>query len=337
MSVASTPAPASANLIRYELQWLVPLALWAIVQTWLAGGTKLVPSYSFFAFSIAALVGGVALMYLVVKWKKAGLDRPFLRLRELLAARWPRLVIVLLGIQISSMSFAAFTRIKLQIPSVVPFYADPPLAAFDYWLFGQDAWSAFHAVLGPATPLLFVVYWFWMPVQMVAYPIVLMCPPSRRKTQLLLAHALMWAVLGILCAFAFSSVGPIFYDRLLGGSRFAGLDDPHFGAVADYLWKSYVQAEPGVGVGISAMPSMHVAGATWLALVVHTYLRRFAWVGWTYAAVIYAGSVLTGWHYATDGIAGAAGAVGCWLAVGQLLRDRDRDRQIIPRARPATT
>ena len=333
--MTSAPAPESVKLIRYELQWLIPLALWAGVQTWIADGTKLVPSYSFFAFSIAALVGGVALLWLVVKWKRAGVDQPFSRLRDLLAARWPRLLIVVLGIQISSMGFAAFTRIKLLIPSVVPFYADPPLAAFDHWLFGQDAWIAFGWVFGWATPVIFGVYWCWMLVQMIAYPIVLTAVPSRRKTHILLAHAVTWAVLGMLCAFAFSSAGPLFYDRMMGGNRFGGLDDPYIAAVADYLWKSYIEAEPGVGVGISAMPSMHVAGATWLALVIRSYFPKFAWLGWTYVGLIYVGSVMTGWHYATDGIAGAIGAVGCWLFVGQLLRDRPAT-EVAKLPRPAT-
>jgi hypothetical protein len=241
------------------------------------------------------------------------------RLKQLWAERWHRIILLMLGIEISSVSFAAFNQIKLHFPSIVPFYADPSLAAFDHWLFGRDAWIVFNAIFGWASPVILGAYSLWLLVQMLAYPVVLMCPPSDRKAQLLLTHAMMWALLGILCALAVSSVGPIFYDRLLGGDRFAGVGYPHDLFVADYLWKSYVTGEAGFGVGISAMPSLHVAAATWLALVIRTYLPRLAWIGWTYVALIYVGSVLTGWHYATDGIVGAGGTVACWLAVGLIL------------------
>jgi membrane-associated phospholipid phosphatase len=68
------------------------------------------------------------------------------------------------------------------------------------------------------------------------------------------------------------------------------------------------------------MPSMHVAGAAWIALSLRR--TRFAWSGISYVAIIYLGSVMLGWHYLTDGIAGVAGAWLCFALTGRMLSKR---------------
>ena len=50
------------------------------------------------------------------------------------------------------------------------------------------------------------------------------------------------------------------------------------------------------------MPSLHVAIALWVALVVRAYIPRAAFLGFAYFALILIGSVLLGWHYSVDGI-----------------------------------
>ena len=59
-----------------------------------------------------------------------------------------------------------------------------------------------------------------------------------------------------------------------------------------------------VGAGISAFPSLHVAGAAWVAAVVASLSRKLAPLAWAYFLLILMGSVYLGWHYALDGIAG---------------------------------
>lgn len=62
-----------------------------------------------------------------------------------------------------------------------------------------------------------------------------------------------------------------------------------------------------IGGGISAFPSMHVAIAAWLALVLRD--RGWAKVGIAYLVAVFACSFILGWHYAADGIGGMAIAI----------------------------
>jgi hypothetical protein len=71
-----------------------------------------------------------------------------------------------------------------------------------------------------------------------------------------------------------------------------------------------------LGAGISAMPSMHIAMACWAALALRAYSRKMQWVGWTYVGLIWFGSVHLGWHYFTDGVVGALGALVVWQLAG---------------------
>ena len=105
--------------------------------------------------------------------------------------------------------------------------------------------------------------------------------------------------------YALPSAGPIFYERLGFGDRFADLPSRPWATVtADYLWANYLDNGSRVGAGISAFPSLHVAGAAWVASVVSSYSRKLAPVAWAYFVLILMGSVFLGWHYALDGIAG---------------------------------
>jgi hypothetical protein len=64
------------------------------------------------------------------------------------------------------------------------------------------------------------------------------------------------------------------------------------------------------------MPSLHVAMACWLALTIRRGLPRMQWLGWTYLALIWLGSVHLGWHYVSDGAVGIAGMLAIWRLAG---------------------
>jgi hypothetical protein len=69
-------------------------------------------------------------------------------------------------------------------------------------------------------------------------------------------------------------------------------------------------------VGISAMPSVHVAVAVLFAVL---GWRTAAWLGWLftgYACVVLIGSVHLGWHYAVDGYVSAVVAPLIWALTG---------------------
>jgi membrane-associated phospholipid phosphatase len=82
------------------------------------------------------------------------------------------------------------------------------------------------------------------------------------------------------------------------------------------LWREYQHSQKGLGSGISAMPSVHVATATLMALFGWQYARRLGMALSVFAAIILLGSIHLGWHYAVDGYAAVLGTLLIWWAVG---------------------
>jgi membrane-associated phospholipid phosphatase len=88
----------------------------------------------------------------------------------------------------------------------------------------------------------------------------------------------------------------------------------------EVLWQYHVSGGIGVGAGISAMPSMHVAGAMLFALL-GWRTNRFLGIALTInVALILMATVFLGWHYAVDGYASIVGTLVIWWAVGALIR-----------------
>ena len=306
-----------------DLDWFVPFALITALELILARSGDLVSVYSVFAFTGALAVFILATLWKVARMAMAGEQHPIARLKNDIDPA--RMLFAVAGIGMASLSFSAFTILKARMHLVMPFWADGPLAQFDHMLLGQDAWAAFNAWFGWALGPISLVYGFWILIQLTAFTAVLMTAPSNWKTQAIVSYALMWLVFGLGVACLLSSAGPIFFDQLYGGSRFEGLKPVLARSMVEYhtaemLWRSHETGEIVFGTGISAMPSMHVAAAAWIALILRR--TRFVWLGVLYLLVIYLGSVMLGWHYLTDGPVGIAGAWLCYALTGLAVNRR---------------
>ena len=139
----------------------------------------------------------------------------------------------------------------------------------------------------------------------------------------MIAYLLMWPLVGTIGGYLMSSAGPIFHDALLGGH--SGLLEAleREGAKGsllayDHLWTSYANRFATLGGGISAMPSMHIGMACWLALSLRSYFPKMQWAGWAYMGMIWLSSVHLGWHYASDGVGGVAAALLVWRLAKRL-------------------
>lgn len=151
------------------------------------------------------------------------------------------------------------------------------------------------------------------------------CRDTALRHQFLATLMLTWTIGGFFIAAAVSSAGPCYFARLGLGDTYQPLMDALAAATRDLpiwaiatqdaLWKGYLN--PGAGsIGISAFPSMHIATAVLFALY---WRRRSSLAGplmWAFAGVIFVGSIVLGWHYAVDGIGGAAIALLCWKMGG---------------------
>jgi hypothetical protein len=246
-----------------------------------------------------------------------------------------RIVAVVMATLLAPVAAGAFSSMKAAIPLVVPFYLDGPLTGFERTIFRTDAWRITHALLSRATPAIDTFYLSWLPVMLIAFNLVLLSRPSEYKTRSLIAYLLMWPLVGTLGSYLMSSAGPIFHDALFGGH--SGLLDAlqREGArgtllAYDHLWRAYANRSETLGGGISAMPSMHIAMACWLALTIRAAFPRLQWLGWAYMALIWLGSVHLGWHYFSDGVVGIAGALLVWHLSGSVAWNGQREAAPFP-------
>ena len=111
--------------------------------------------------------------------------------------------------------------------------------------------------------------------------------------------------------------GDDFVPLLAALKEFAGTSPVWALDVHEMLWQGYTAGGPVSG--ISAMPSMHMASSTLLALYGFRHARWSGWLLTAFAALILIGSVQLAWHYAIDSYAGALLAVACWWLAARLV------------------
>lgn len=212
-----------------------------------------------------------------------------------------------------------FLPLKYAIPQLVPFWLDAPLAHAEKRPFGVDPWLTLDRWLGFLAVPMDCLYGLWLPTQALILFLAVLQRGSVAKSRVLISYVLAWFLLGVIGATFFSSAGPIFYDRLFGGTEFAGLRETlqDRGAwialgESDRMWASLAGRRPTIVAGISAVPSIHVAISFWMFLAARLMVPRAAPYALAYAVLIWIGSVQLGWHYVTDGLAGLLGMLAVW-------------------------
>lgn len=219
----------------------------------------------------------------------------------------------------------SFSLIKSCFPFIIGFWADPPFAVIDRVMhFGVDPWVMTHAILPRVNPdwLTLIYFKMWsFPAVFAPFLLVLFDRDPARIARFLKLHIFVWVGLGNLMALAFLSVGPIYYDRLEGGTAFAdlisvletsGVGSGQMGFLQDWLWKSYLANGQELGSGISAFPSVHVAVATLTTVYLYERSKPLCALAGAYLAVILFLSVYTGFHYAIDGYIAILAVVLAW-------------------------
>ena len=232
------------------------------------------------------------------------------RLASLLAG-----MIMMTGIAVFQ---GTFTTIKSSLPAMFGgFPYDRLHAGIDAALhLGTDPWRLLHAVAGNGVVRLIAEINYgevWFTVCFGALFFVVTSPKAEAvRKRYLLMFMFVWIVLGNLMAGAFLSAGPAFHGNVTGDhTRFAELlaflaQSPLDASVIvsqRYLWLIHENHLQGLGGGISAFPSVHVALVTMNALFVIERSRFWGILAFGYVAFVLASSVYLGWHYAIDGYA----------------------------------
>lgn len=239
----------------------------------------------------------------------------------------PTWIAIVAATALTAAGASLFLPLKVAIPKEIPFWLDGPLAFGERRLFGADPWLLLDQMIGWSAIPLDHLYALWLPVQSLVLFIVMLEPPSRAKSRALIAYSLAWFLLGVAAATIFSSAGPLFYDRLFGGSEFATLRQTLTKrggwmalAESDKMWAAIGSKQASLVSGISAFPSMHVAISVWIYLTARALAPRAAVVALLYAVIVWIASVQLGWHYVADGLAGVAAMIAMWALAGRVER-----------------
>lgn len=251
------------------------------------------------AIMIVTFSAIIRLIVHIVRMWRAGVDRPAQRLLQSAGAgiRWQ--LHIVLGVAIVGVFLYSITGLKSMIVAVIPFWADAPLEAFDRGIGIHHA--AIASAISPALPAIGLYYGLWHAVNLGGIIWVIHWRDPA-KGRFILGYMLTWAI-GMAAAYLFSSAGPLFT-----GSYPMALAPDSVRVAASYLWSNYRMGGALIGGGISAFPSLHVAIATWFGLVLAN--RGWPRTGIAYALSIWICSVLLGWHYMLDGLAGIVVALG---------------------------
>ncbi len=217
---------------------------------------------------------------------------------------------------------------------------DAPLAHFERALLGgHDAWQLTHALLPSlgAALVLDRAYSGWLGLMFVFPFVSVVAFDSRNiRTRLLTCWLFAWVVIGGAMAWLMGSAGPVYYNKLVGpDAALASLNvrldmlgaSAHAQGTAinaidfqSLLLGAYQARGYAAAGGISAMPSMHVAMATLFMLAGFKHSRLVGTVFAIYLLLIWIGSVHLGWHYALDGVVGAAVMGLIWKASGRFYK-----------------
>jgi hypothetical protein len=322
--VASQLIQFGPNRLGPMQSWAVPAAIivgveysFALVVGARVGFRYQIPFATYFIVgaTVAAAAGTVVLATRLFVYFRECEAHPTRRL----LAELPSFYGFAVGVMLVTAQMAALSWTKIMLPIASPFWADPLLANLDHTILRVEPWRVAEAVFGWAAPLIDRAYVTWAPIKLATLTILLALPETRTKSRALIAYFAIMASAAI-GQYLLSSGGPVFYARLGFGDRFADLPmEPWVATTTAYLWHDYLNAGGDIGGGISAMPSLHVAMALWVALVVRAYVPRLAVLGFAYFSAILIGSVLLGWHYAVDGIAAIAIAAVVWRLAGKFV------------------
>lgn len=230
-----------------------------------------------------------------------------------------------------------FSKMKAAIRLFNDFTWDQTLIAWDRAIFfGHDAWEVLQPVLGYpyVTAGLSVLYQVWILLLYFGclYMIFARIDASLRR-QFFLTYVLSWTVIGAAMATMLASVGPCFVGPLVGLHDF----DRQMAylhhvdeivpvmvlPVQEMLLKWHETDVNGLGSGITAMPSMHVAIACLFWLTMRRISRAAGLCFGAFFAIIWISSVHLAYHYAVDGLVSVISVSVLWWISGWVFKAWD--------------
>lgn len=327
-SIADHSASRFGRLYSFEWLMLFVTAVGLCATPWIpVNPSKLAVDRIIQALSIAFLnVLALRATIPAIRWWRQRKSGDVRLLAELRSAYQPEYIAYVvraaLAVQITLLWFCC---LKYVIPYIRPVVFDAELSAFDTALhwgvnpseFAMSLTSSIPALL-QATDAFYVGYF---PILLIFFAYVMI---QERQVSLrdpfVLGYCLFW-LLGGLSYYLLPSMGPIYHQPAI----FEGVMQhmPIAAKLNNELlvdYRAFAAApwshDPMLYYGIAAMPSLHVGACAMFAC----FARHFGRIPFAIMIVLtmlmFLGSVITGWHYAIDGYAGALlGWLAYWIAM----------------------
>ena len=218
--------------------------------------------------------------------------------------------------------------IKLLIPLLHPRLFDQQLWNLDRAIFFGYSPNVFLVTIFSAPPVLRVIDWTYANVFFASLNIAAVffasAPERRLRIAFMNSNVLLWLI-GAWLYVALPSLGPAYrfpevwlpLAPLLDRTQtFQRLLMTNYNAVVSQL--RGVRRPFNILFGVAAFPSLHVA----FQMLAFLWMRRLtSWGGIVFgifAVFIFIGSIVTGWHYLIDGVAGVLLAWMCYTAARRI-------------------
>jgi hypothetical protein len=281
--------------------------------------------------SLLVTVAAEAAVGVIVRAVVAMVRREHDYFRILRSARW--LVDTLRLIAGAALVIFTYGWIKLVVPVVHPALFDQALWDLDQLLFLGISPTVFVLDLFGRPAMLRAVDWSYANIfaaSIVIASAYFLSDPSRRiRIAFANGYALLW-IAGAWLYMVVPSLGPAYRfpdiwmvhgDTLRTTQRFQALLMRNYQNVIR-AWHGQPHGPVSIMFGIGAFPSLHVAFQTYVFL----WMRRL----WTsgevlfgiFVVAIFLGSMVTGWHYFIDGVAGFLLALACYKLFARRARLR---------------
>jgi len=222
-----------------------------------------------------------------------------------------------------ALTFFAYGWIKISIPAVHPVLLDQALWDLDQFLLLGVAPTIFVLNIFGHESFLRIIDWSYANIFLASLFIAsayFLSEPSRRiRNAYVSGNAVLW-IGGAWLYMLVPSLGPAYRFHDVWMPLHDVLErTQQLQAVLMRNYQNILRAARGqahgpiqIMFGIAAFPSLHVGFQTYVFL----WMRRL----WTsgevlfglFMAVIFLGSMVTGWHYLIDGLAGFVLAFACW-------------------------
>jgi membrane-associated phospholipid phosphatase len=281
---------------------------------------------SLIPLTIGQLVAGVVLRVGWFAWRdRAAMHAYLLRVRS---AKWlidsARLVLFV------TLTIHTYSWIKLTVPLLHPRLFDQQLWDLDATMFfGMSPTIFFLSLFSTGSALRAVDFsyaWFFVASINIAFVYFLSAPERRLRVAFNDGNTLLW-LSGAWLYVALPSIGPAFRFPQVW---FAVADQlAHTHELQTMLMHNYqmvthphITQEKAINIllGVAAFPSLHVGFMTFMFLWMRRLSRPIGLVFGIFTLFICIGSIVTGWHYLIDAIAGLVLAVFTYAAAARFHR-----------------